>query len=211
VLARFFDEPRPTDAWLRDRAAELVDPARPGDFNQALMELGATVCTPRSPACTGCMVAAMCAARIAGTVDRRPAPKKRKAIPEREFVVVAACWLSDDGWRVAMRRRPTDGLLGGLWEFPEWESGGVPPDLTPLEPVAHVFSHFRATYRPHLIEATVEALPPRSALGAEGAEPLEPRWIGVGELDALALPVAQRKIADQVREHLGERAPARDG
>src|SRR5688572_31827881 len=54
VLARLYDEPEPTARWLRERAAALVDPARPGDFNQALMELGATVCRPRSPDCARC-------------------------------------------------------------------------------------------------------------------------------------------------------------
>jgi len=219
VLARLFDEPKPTAAWLRDRAADLVDPDRPGDFNQALMELGATVCTPRSPNCTGCPVAPMCVALEAGTVDRRPAPKRRKPVPEREIVVVVACVRGPDGWRVAMRRRPTDGLLGGMWEFPEWDHDRDPPRADALPEVAHTFSHFRATYRPFAMEAAGEVAsgtgdaaerpapsPPRSRLGPEGAEPGEPRWIHPREFDDLALPVAQQKIAESVRRWLAARA-----
>ncbi|HKK94428.1 MAG TPA: A/G-specific adenine glycosylase [Longimicrobiales bacterium] len=221
VLARLFDEPNPTAAWLRDRASELVDPDRPGDFNQALMELGATVCTPSSPNCAGCPVAPMCAALSAGTVDERPAPKRRKPVPERDIVVIAACAEMSDGWRVAMRRRPTDGLLGGMWEFPEWEHDHDPPRADALPEVGHVFSHFRATYRPFVMEVVPEPSTDRAAdiaedipvrpplgsplLGPDGAEPDEPRWIHSAEFGDLALPVAQRKIAGFVRDWLAGR------
>ena len=63
VLARLYDMADPRPAWLRKTAGDLVDPGRPGDWNQALMELGATVCTPRSPECRGCPIAEWCAAR----------------------------------------------------------------------------------------------------------------------------------------------------
>ena len=205
VLARLHDEPKPTAAWLRDRAAELVDPERPGDFNQALMELGATVCSPTSPACTGCPVATVCRAREAGTQALRPAPKPRGEVPHRRITVVAACHAGTDEVRVALRRRPSAGLLGGLWEFPEWEHETDPPRATPLDEVDHVFSHFRATYRPFVIETVgVEGAAglPASALGPEGAGPEEPRWLTLDEIEALPLPVAQRKIAVQVADRL---------
>ncbi|HSM59782.1 MAG TPA: A/G-specific adenine glycosylase, partial [Longimicrobiales bacterium] len=85
VLARLFDEPAPTRAWLRDRAGHLVDPGRPGDWNQALMDLGAAVCTPRSPSCGACPVARWCAARAAGTQAERPAPAVRRPVPSGTF------------------------------------------------------------------------------------------------------------------------------
>jgi A/G-specific adenine glycosylase len=198
VLARLHDEPKPTAAWLRDRAAELVDPDRPGDFNQALMELGATVCTPTSPNCVGCPVATSCAARSAGTQDERPAPKRRSAVPHRVLTVVAACLSTPEGWRVAMRRRPTNGLLGGLWEFPEWEHDRAPPRADALGEVEHVFSHFRATYRPFALTIT----------GSESPTPPSSTWVAIEDVDELALPVAQRKIAGQVEAWLAGRRGA---
>jgi len=114
VLARLFDEGKPTDAWLRDRAAELVDSDRPGDFNQALMELGATVCTPRSPDCADCPVGDLCAARGAGTQEARPAPKERAPLPERLYDVAVVLRARADAGRgpeVLVRRRPPEGLL----------------------------------------------------------------------------------------------------
>ncbi|HEX7118882.1 MAG TPA: A/G-specific adenine glycosylase [Longimicrobiales bacterium] len=115
VLSRLYDLPDPGAAELRARAAALVDADRPGDFNQALMELGATVCTPRTPACDGCPLASHCRARAAGTQLERPRPKRAKPVPECDVgtaIVVAP------GGALLLVRRPDDGLLGGLWEFP---------------------------------------------------------------------------------------------
>ena len=80
VLARFFDEERPDPAWLRRVAREILSRDRPGDWNQALMELGATVCKPRSPRCDRCPVSRWCSAYALGTVDERPAPPPRREI-----------------------------------------------------------------------------------------------------------------------------------
>ncbi len=116
VLARLWDDPAPGKAWLRETAAELVDPERPGDWNQALMELGATTCTPTGPACGACPVSAWCAARAAGTQEERPETKKRKAVPKRAF---ATAVVVDGAGRALLVRRPEDGLLGGMWTFPD--------------------------------------------------------------------------------------------
>ena len=90
VLCRVFDLPEPGPAQLRELAAALVDPDRPGDFNQALMELGALVCTPRSPECAGCPIRGRCAALAAGTVEERPTRKVRKPVPEVDVAVLVA-------------------------------------------------------------------------------------------------------------------------
>ncbi|MGH0035984.1 MAG: A/G-specific adenine glycosylase [Myxococcota bacterium] len=99
---------------LWEEAARLADGPRPGDLNQALMELGATVCTPRSPDCPACPLARHCDARAAGDAEALPVkPRKPKA---RRFEAVAA-WIERRG-RVLAVRRPQEGLLGGLWELP---------------------------------------------------------------------------------------------
>ena len=218
VLARLHDESDPTPAWLRDAAAALVSPERPGDLNQALMELGATVCVPRDPSCGACPVASACAARSAGTVEERPAPRRRAAVPTRRFgvgvVVDARC-------RALLARRPPDGLLGGLWEFPSDElvrgeapsqgarravaDHGVkvdPEDARPVAAVRHAFSHFTAVYEPVLL---------RAEGGGGVGEPADPGpdavWRPLHDLGALALPVAQRKVAARALAALRDAEP----
>ena len=120
VLSRLFDLEDPTAATLRERASELVDPDRPGDWNQALMELGATVCTPRAPSCTACPVSGECRSLAEGTQESRPLPKRRSEVHTAFYTVLVAV---NPAGALLMVRRPTDGLLGGLWEFPSVEIG----------------------------------------------------------------------------------------
>ena len=98
----------------------LMPPGRAGDFNQALMELGALVCLPRTPRCGDCPVAALCGARATGEQTALPLRRETRAVPEVRLVaaVVRA------GGRVLIRRRPDSGLLAGLWEFPNWPVTG---------------------------------------------------------------------------------------
>ncbi len=90
---------------------------RPGDFNQALMDLGSMVCTPRDPQCVKCPLRDECLGRASGDPERYPSRKIRKAIPHIEAV---AAVIMKDG-KVLVRQRAEEGLLGGLWEFPNWE------------------------------------------------------------------------------------------
>ncbi|HET6342523.1 MAG TPA: A/G-specific adenine glycosylase, partial [Gemmatimonadota bacterium] len=115
VLSRLFDLERPSGAALARLAGALVPADRPGDFNQALMDLGATVCLPRVPRCTACPLETLCLARRRDTVPERPAPRQRREIPE--FAVGVAVISSPRG-QVLLARRPDEGLLGGTWEFP---------------------------------------------------------------------------------------------
>jgi A/G-specific adenine glycosylase len=130
VLSRMFDLPDPSPRALRTLAAELLDPQRPGDFNQALMELGALVCVPRSPRCDGCPLEPECLARKRGTVQERPLPKRKKAVPEiDEVVLVVAARNGEGGFRLLLRKRPSEGLLAGMWEFPGVEADAVAPEM----------------------------------------------------------------------------------
>jgi A/G-specific adenine glycosylase len=209
VLARLFDEPDPKPGWLRERAAELVDPARPGDWNQALMEHGATLCTPRAPRCGDCPAAPWCAARAAGTVRERPAAVGRRA-PRRLALALAVLHA---GGRVLLERRPTGGLLGGLWAFPEAEvgDGDVAADvirvlasarrLEPvgeplaLPPVEHRFTHIHAVYQPFALD--VHTASPRRTRVPRGAA-----WIDAARPTRHALPVAQREVLESFRRHV---------
>jgi len=114
VLARLCGLSAPTDTELWRIAEELVPERGAGDWNQALMELGATVCLPRNPGCAACPVGSDCAARESGAPERFPAPVKRPA-PRR---MRALAGVVTRRGRVLVWRRPSDGLFGGLWELP---------------------------------------------------------------------------------------------
>lgn len=205
VLARLFDLPSPTASALRERAAALIPADRPGDFNQALIELGATVCRARAPRCAECPFAVRCLARARGTIAARPGRARRPAVPEFELGVAA---ISSPGGRALLVRRAEHGMLGGMWEFPgRVAASGEPaveaavraaalaPGATlvrPLTEVSQAYSHRRHLYRAFLFEVAVEATPDASAIAAGGWtcaawEPPDPA--------GRALPAAQRRIA----------------
>ena len=201
VLARFFDEERPDPAWLRRVAREILSRDRPGDWNQALMELGATVCKPRSPRCDRCPVSRWCSAYALGTVDERPAPPPRREI-KKSVVNLAVFHCRGE---VFLQRRPESGLLAGLWAFPE--SGheiasahalhlGLSPmgKPTALPPVEHRFTHLHVRYVPTMLE--VDRDEKVGGVGERG------RWVGLDGLEDLALPVAQRKVFESCLKHL---------
>lgn len=109
-------------AWCWERATELAISAGPkaGLFNEGLMELGATVCTPRNPACGVCPLAAMCRARRDGIVESIPRPKRAA---NRSPMWCAVALIEDDQGRVLIERRPSDvGMWAGLWQAPTLES-----------------------------------------------------------------------------------------
>jgi len=132
LLARFLalaEDPKSAAARrrLRAAAAELLDPARPGDSNQALMELGATVCTPRRPSCPACPLLPGCRAAAEGTPELYPRRRPRRAREQRRVAVAVVEWRG----RVLLVRRPEgDTLLGGFWELPwaELDGGSVPAE-----------------------------------------------------------------------------------
>jgi len=150
VMARLFGVTTPLPAArpeLRAHAAALTPHHRPGDHAQALMDLGATICTPRSPRCDACPVAVWCAGRASGDPARLPLRLAKPARPVRHGT---AFWLTVGG-DVLLVRRPPRGLLGGMLALPTTEWTTMP--IHPLVPVAadwqpvpgevrHVFSHF---------------------------------------------------------------------
>lgn len=146
LLARDVDRP-----GIRAALEPLVPPADPGGFAQALMDLGATICTPRAPRCGACPVADWCAAAAAGTPEAWPAPPVRADKPLRRGI---AWWIEAEG-HVLLVRRPPRGLLGGMEALPTsaWREGPMPAPaqdapiaaawMVLLHPVTHVFTHFR--------------------------------------------------------------------
>ncbi len=173
VVARLFAvlEPMPTAKPMLWRlAGELTPALRPGDYAQAMMDLGATICTPRNPVCALCPVSDGCEARALGIAAELPRKRAKPAKPVREGVVWVA--LRPDG-AVLMERREERGLLGGMLGFPGdgWDGRGGDAPLAAewhvLGEVRHTFTHFHLVLQVRL--AWTEAVPSRGAFLAQGA------------------------------------------
>ena len=148
VMARLHDlhTPLPAAKPALTVLARTHTPAhRPGDYAQAVMDLGATICTPRNPACAICPLSTPCAARAAGSADRLPRRSARPPKPTRHGTVWAA--FRPDG-RVLVELRPAKGLLGGMLGLPGdgWDGAGGPApvaaDWQPAGDIRHTFTHF---------------------------------------------------------------------
>jgi A/G-specific adenine glycosylase len=198
VIARLFavrealPAAKPT---IRSHQLSLVPERRAGDYVQAMMDLGAAICTPKRPACVLCPIGAMCAARAAGNPEAYPVRAAKAERPTRRgaaFVAVRA-----DG-AVLLRKRPDDGLLGGMTEVPgtAWSSrrdGVATADDAPLAgewrrlatPVVHVFTHFR-------LELDVWT----AGIGDEAEAPAGCWWAEPGALAGEALPSVMKKAIE---------------
>ena len=202
VVARLFSVETPMPAAkpeLRRLAATLTPDQRAGDFAQAMMDLGATVCTPKRPSCLMCPLARSCKAHALGieeTLPRRAVKAERPVRRTAAYVV-----LREDG-QVLLRKRPPAGLLGGMTEVPSTPWEGEPPSqkvVTANAPVrakwmrvagvvTHIFTHFRLE-----IDVYCAIVPQDVALNL-WAEPERCRFVPRRDLDRQALPSVMRKI-----------------
>ncbi len=176
---------------LRRLAGALTPSARAGDFAQAMMDLGATICLPGRPKCMLCPVAGECMARARGIAEELPARARKRARPLRHGVVFWAVSREGD---VLLRRRAERGLLGGMMEFPstEWRlqpwSEGEAEQQAPLAArwvglpgvVLHGFTHF---------ELELAVLAGRVGKGQPGT------WCAIDRLSEMALPTLMKKVA----------------
>ena len=209
VVARLFAvrEPLPlAKPALRSLAATLTPLTRAGDFAQAMMDLGATICTPRSPSCLMCPLQTECTAKALGIAAKLPARTPKGEKPHRFGIAFIA--LREDG-AVLLRRRPDRGLLGGMMEVPSTDWVDMLPSATdalrivPVKAdwwkvpatVRHVFTHFELEL---VVYRAVVSSASELTFWADGSRC---RWVPRRELDAQALPSVMRKvIAHGLRE-----------
>jgi len=185
----------------------LVPASKPGLFNQALMEVGAEVCTPRNPRCDDCPLVQMCRSRRRNEQLSLPQRSPKKPLPSR---TVAVGVIYKDG-RILIDKRKPEGLLGGLWEFPggkkepgetleaalrrevREELGATIRVGRPLTVVDHTYSHFRV--RIHAFECTWVSGEPRCITCAAF------KWVRPQDLGRYAFPAANNKIIQALRSH----------
>jgi A/G-specific adenine glycosylase len=210
VVSRLFACRRPLPGAKREikRLAETLTPQRrAGDFAQAMMDLGAAVCTPKRPSCLVCPLQQDCHAHALGIEAQLPVKLAKPERPVRYGTAFLA--LSEDGY-VLLRKRPEAGLLGGMLEIPstDWGDDWLPVDQAlaaqPLKTdwwsvpgvVSHTFTHFR------LEMMVLRAIVPAGASLTFWANPEQCRWVARRDLAHAALPSVMRKvIAHALKEH----------
>lgn len=200
VYARIFNIAEPLGTTNAEKifwrlAEENLPSGQAGDYNQALMDLGATICKPRNPSCEDCPVIDLCQANQLGVQDDRPVRKARKAVPH---YLHAAAVIVEEG-KVLLAQRPAKGLLGGMWEFPNGRVEGDPAGelasvidkgyqlkvqvAAPLGEVRHAYTHFKireVAFRCKLIQSSQKE---------------NFRWVALEKLDDYPMGKVDRMIA----------------
>jgi A/G-specific adenine glycosylase len=208
VYARIFDMEEPVDSIAGEKILwELADKNLPkghaGDYNQALMDLGATICVPKNPRCLICPVMKLCQARQNGTQNQRPVKTPKKEVPH--YIHAAAVII--ERRKVLLAQRPSKGLLGGMWEFPNGRvsgnpAGGLPKALKAgynlrlrvkhgqsarkkeaLGIVEHGYSHFSVTV--YVFPCELISMPEETNL----------KWVSLNSLQEYPMGKIDRQIA----------------
>jgi A/G-specific adenine glycosylase len=199
VLARVFDISLPADSASGEKAlwhlaADHLPKGMAGDYNQALMDLGATICIPKNPRCLICPLMELCEARRKGIRDQRPVLKPKKKTPQ---YALAAAVVRKNG-RVLLAKRPSKGLLGGMWEFPNGRVEGDPAKGLSkslrsgyqlkvqrgdaLGVVKHAYTHFKVTV--HVFQCEVVSMVKNQNL----------KWVELKSLEDFPMGKVDRQI-----------------
>jgi A/G-specific adenine glycosylase len=205
VFSRLYDLKEYADSPAGERmlweyASRSLPRGRAGDYNQALMDLGAAICLPRDPLCDACPLSAECRARLNGTQNARPVLKPKKRAPH---FIHAAVVIERRG-RVLLARRPSNGLLGGMWEFPNSRVEGDPGKglekaihaayrlrvrkKDALAVVRHAYTHFKVTV--HAFRCEPVSMPGTPNL----------KWVRLRELEAYPMGKVDRRIARKLAD-----------
>lgn len=213
VLARLFCLKEPVNdtrakRMYQEKAEQLLDRHHPDVYNQAIMELGALICRPQTPQCDACPIQPSCEAFRSGTQQDFPVRKKRKPVPEYNIAVGVV----QKGEQLLITRRKTDGLLGGLWEFPGGkiktdEAAAAACQREILEEVnlqvrvdekvtevRHAYTHFKIKLDVFLCQYISGEV--------ELNGPIDFRWIHLHEVDDFPFPKANHKFIPLLKQKL---------
>jgi A/G-specific adenine glycosylase len=206
VYSRIYDIEEPVDSPAGEKilwqlADENLPKGHAGDYNQALMDLGATICVPKNPRCLICPVMELCKARQNGTQTQRPVMKPKKEVPH----YVHAAGVVIERRKVLLAQRPSKGLLGGMWEFPNGRVNGEPAKelsralkteynlrlrvkrgQAALGLVKHGYSHFSVTV--HVFPCELTSMSQGTNL----------KWVALKDLDDYPMGKIDRQIAKMI-------------
>ena len=213
VLSRYYgieEDVRKTSVKksIQQFADEIIPASEPGDFNQAVMELGATVCTPKNPECGSCPLSTQCAAYNSAQTNTIPYKSPKKKVPHHQ---IGVGMITDSSHRMLIALRPDDVMLGGLWEFPGGkqkknesiektverelkEELGVDVNVNnKFMQLKHAYSHFKITL--HAYWCTIESgtPEPRSSNGL--------KWVSLSEIDEYPFPKANKVLIEKLLEN----------
>lgn len=204
VLARYsaiegWPGEKKIESQLWEIAEELTPNKRNADYTQAIMDLGATVCTRRQPLCGRCPLSLNCRALQQQRVNDLPTPKPRKSLPSRHTSMLIA---RNQRGELLLIKRPPVGIWGGLWSFPEWDETTIPLELWCKERFAlrvinqrrgaelrHTFSHFQLTITPLILDTE-----PLTAVMAG----TDQHWYNVSAAQSLGLAAPVRTLLDRM-------------
>lgn len=196
-----------TKKKVQKLADDLIPEKNPGDFNQAVMELGATVCTPKKPLCNRCPLSADCIAYQTARTDTIPYKSPAKKIPHHQ---IAVGLIVNHENKLLIALRPDDVMLGGLWEFPggKKKNGETLPkavqrelqeelDVTvevfdKFKQLNHAYSHFKITL--HAFWCTIKSGTPKPIAGKELL------WVSLSEIDRFPFPRANKALIEELQE-----------
>jgi A/G-specific adenine glycosylase len=177
VVSRLFMLPVVTETTAKEHLAPFISKKYPGDFNEAMMELGATICTPRNPNCSKCPVKTHCRAYLHSRVDEYPAKKLKVAIPH--YTQYAEVYQHKN--KLHLKQRGENEMLSGLWGFTLVDKK---PKGKSLPQVSHTYSHFRLTVTPVIVTE----------------KPVLGKLVSKERLESLALSTLDYKILDVLRQ-----------
>lgn len=206
VYARLFDISEPADSTVGGKilwqlAENHLPQGQAGDYNQALMDLGARICLPKNPRCLICPLMKLCKARKNGTQNQRPVLKPKKVVPQ--YIHAAGVIVNRE--RVLLAQRPPKGLLAAMWEFPNGRVTGDPAaglakalntgynlklrakrKKEVLTTVQHAYTHFKVTV--YAFQCELQSMPQNGNL----------KWIPLRELDDYPMGKIDRQIAKMI-------------
>ncbi len=162
----------------KERLESFLPENKPGDFNEALMELGATICTPRNPKCLFCPVNEVCKAYQTGKVDKYPTAKAKKQVPHHHKYALV-CIKDGDLW---LRQRNENEMLSGLWGFVLVDE--LPKKAKTLEKVSHAYTHLKLTVTP-----VIGSIPKNTA----------GQFVSLEKIDSLALSTLDYKVLERMK------------